>query len=130
MYKIAREKMNARKEKYATSYVDKKKLDNILHVIDKVYAYFLQMKQMKLVANWYGSFRVIFADHPVYRIEIKTQNRTFTKVVTRDRIKRAKSDAIISNFNENIFMETESIGNKIENVDCTEQGYSSDGRDQ
>ena len=43
MYKIAREKMNARKDKYAT-YVDKKKLDNILHVIDKVYAYFPQMK--------------------------------------------------------------------------------------
>ena len=76
---------------------------------------------MKLVPNWYGPFRVIFADHPVYRIEIKTQNRTFTKVVTRDRIKRAKSDAIISNFNENIFMETESIENNIENVDCTEQ---------
>ena len=129
MFAIAQEKMNARQDKYAT-YVDRKKLDDILHVDDKVYLNFPRMKRMKLVPNWYGPFRVIFADHPVYRIEIKTQNRTFTKAVTRDRIKRAKSDAIISNFNENIFMETESIGNKIENVDCTEQGYSSDGRDQ
>ena len=120
MYAIAQEKMNARQDKYAT-YVDRKKLDDILHVDDKVYVYFPRMKRMKLVPNWYGPFRVIFADHPVYRIEIKTQNRTFTKVVTRDRIKRAKSDAIISNFNENIFMETESIENNIENVDCTEQ---------
>ena len=128
MYAIAQEKMNARQDKYAT-YVDRKKLDDILHVDDKVYVYFPRMKRMKLVPNWYGPFRVIFADHPVYRIEIKTQNRTFTKVVTRDRIKRAKSDAIISNFNENIFMETESIENNIENVDCTEQGYSSESDD-
>ena len=127
MYAIAQE-MNARQDKYAT-YVDRKKLDDILHVDDKVYVYFPRMKRMKLVPNWYGPFRVIFADHPVYRIEIKTQNRTFTKVVTRDRIKRAKSDAIISNFNENIFMETESIENNIENVDCTEQGYSSESDD-
>ena len=87
------------------------------------------MKRMKLVPNWYGPFRVIFADHPVYRIEIKTQNRTFTKVVTRDRIKRAKSDAIISNFNENIFMETESLENNVANVHCNEQGHSSEGDD-
>ena len=124
MYAIAQE-MNARQDKYAT-YVDRKKLDDILHVDDKVYVYFPQMKRMKLVPNWYGPFRVIFADHPVYRIEIKTPNRAFTKVVTRDRIKRAKSDAIIKNFNENIFMGTESIENSIENVDCAEQGYSSE----
>ena len=128
MYSIAQEKMNARQGKYAT-YVDRKKLDDILHVDDKVYVYFPRMKRMKLVPNWYGPFRVIFADHPVYRIEIKTQNRTFTKVVTSERIKRAKSDAIISNFNENIFMETESIENNVENVDCTEQGYSSESDD-
>ena len=115
MYATAHEKMNARQNKYVT-YVDRKKLDDILHVHDKVYVYFPRMKRMKIVPNWYGSFRVIFADHPVYRIEIKTQNRTFTKAVTRDRIKRAKSDAIISNFYENIFMETESIENNIENV--------------
>ena len=128
MCATAQEKMNARQDKYV-NYVDRKKLDDILHVDDKLYVYFPQMKRMKLVPNWYGPFRVIFADHPVYRIEIKTQNRTFTKVVTRDRIKRAKSDAIISNFNENIFMETESIENNIENVDCTEQGYSSESDD-
>ena len=128
MYAIAQEKMNARQDKYAT-YVDRKKLDDILYVDDKVYVYFPRMKRMKLVPNWYGPFRVIFADHPVYRIEIKTQNRTFTKVVTRDRIKRAKSDAIISNFNENVFMETESIKNNIEKVDCTEQDYSSESND-
>ena len=125
MYKTVQEKMNARQDKYAT-YVDRKKLDNILHVSDKVYVYFPQMKQRKLVPNFYVPFRVIFADHPVYRIEIKTQNLTFMQVVTRDRIKRAKNDAIISNFNENIFMETKSIENKIENVDCTNQGYSSE----
>ena len=78
------------------------------------------MKRMKLVPNWYGPFRVIFVDHPVYRIETETQNRTFTRLVTRNRVKRAKSSAIINNFNENIFMETESIENNIENVDCTE----------
>ena len=122
MYETAQEKINARQDKYAT-YVDWKKLDNILHVDDKVYVYFLRTKRMKLVPKWYGPFRVIFADLPVYRIEIKTQNRTFTKVVTRDRIKRAKNNAITSNFNENIFMETESIENNIENVDCTKQGY-------
>ena len=126
MYSIAQEKMSARQDKYAT-YVDRKKLDDILHVDDKVYVYFPRMKRMKLVPNWYGPFRVIFADHPVYRIEIK--NRAFTKVVTKDRIKRAKSGANISNFNENIFMETESIENNIEHVDCTEQGYSSEIND-
>ena len=128
MYATAQEKMNSRQDKY-TNYIDRKKLDDILHVDDKLYVYLTRMKRMKLVPNWYGPFRVIFADHPVYRIEIKTQNRTFTKVVTRDRIKRAKSDAIISNFNENIFMETESIENNLENVDCTEQGYSSESDD-
>ena len=116
--------MNARQDKY-TTYEDRKKLDDILHVNDKVYVYFPGMKRMKLVPNWYGPCRVIFADHAVYRIEIKTQNRTFTKVVTRDKIKRAKSDAMISNFNENIFMETETIENYIENIDFTELGYSS-----
>ena len=48
------------------------------------------MKWMKLVPNWYEPFKIIFADHPVCRIEVKTQNRTFTKVVTRDRLKRAR----------------------------------------
>ena len=62
--------------------------------------------------------------HQVYRIEIKTQNGTFTNVITRDRIKSAKNHPIISNFNENIFMETESMENNIDNVHCTEQGYS------
>ena len=33
---IAQEKMNARQDKYAT-YLDRKKLDDILHVDDKVY---------------------------------------------------------------------------------------------
>ena len=108
MFAIAQEKMNTRQDKYAT-YVDRKKLDDILHVDDKVLVYFPRMKQIKLVSNWYGPFRVIFAHHPVYRIEIKTKNQTFTKVVTRVRIKRAQSHAIISNFNEKIFMETESI---------------------
>ena len=84
---------------------------------------------MKLVPNWYRPVRVILADHPVYRIEIKTQNQTFTKVVTRERIKRAKSNAITSNFNENIFMETESIENNIENEDCTKQGYPNESDD-
>ena len=72
MYEIAQEKMNARQDKYAI-YVNRKKLDDILHVDDKVYVYFPRMIQMKLVPNWYGPFRVILADHPVYRIEIKTQ---------------------------------------------------------
>ena len=72
MYEIAQEKMNARQDKYVT-YVDRKKLDDILHVDEKVYVYFPRMIQMKLVPNWYGPFRVILADHPVYRIEIKTQ---------------------------------------------------------
>ena len=79
MYAIAQEKINARQDKYAT-YVDRKKLDDILHADDKVYVYFPRMKRMKLVPYWYGPFRVISADHPLYRIEIKTQNRAFTKV--------------------------------------------------
>ena len=37
------------------------------------------------------------------KAEIKTQNRAFTKVVTR---RREKNDVIISNLNENIFMDT------------------------
>ena len=97
IYAIARKKMNARQDKYAT-YVDRKKFKDILDFDDLFY--FPRIKRMKLVPNWYGPLRVIFADHPVYRIEIKTLNRTFTKV--RDRIKWAMSDAIISNFNENI----------------------------
>ena len=39
MYKQAREKMNARHYKYA-SYVDKRKLNDILNVNDKVNVYF------------------------------------------------------------------------------------------
>ena len=111
--------MNARQDKYPT-HVDRKNLDDILHVHDKVCVNFPRMKRMKLVPNWFGPFRIIFADHPVYCIEVKTQNRTFTKVVTRGRIKRAKSDAIINNFNENILIETKNTENDIENVGCTE----------
>ena len=111
--------MNARQDKYPT-HVDRKNLDDILHVHDKICVNFPQMKRMKLVPNWFGPFRIIFADHPVYCIEVKTQNRTFTKVVTRGRIKRAKSDAIINNFNENILIETKNTENDIENVGCTE----------
>ena len=128
MYETAREKMNARQDKYAI-YVERKKLGDILNVDDKVYVYFPRMKRMKLEANWYEPFKIIFEDHPVCCIEVKTQNRTFTKVVTRDRLKRTKSNAIISHFNENIFMETKNTENNIENVDCidcTEQGYSSE----
>ena len=44
-------------------------------------------------------------------------------------IKRAKSDANISNFNENIFMGTKNIENNIENVDCTGQSYSNENDD-
>ena len=124
MYEIAREKMNVSQDKYAT-YVDKKKLDDILNVDDKIYVFFPQMKWMKLVPNWYGAFKFIFADHPVYRIEVKTENRTCTKLAIRDRIKRAKSDAIISSFNENIFMETKNTENNTENVGHAEQDYSS-----
>ena len=50
MYAIAHEKMNARQNKYVT-YVDRKKLDDILHVHDKVYVYFPRMKRMKIVPN-------------------------------------------------------------------------------
>ena len=89
MYKTAREKVNARQDKYA-SYVDRKKLDDILHVDDKGYICFPRIKRVRLEPNWYEPFRVIFADHPIYCIEIKTQNRTFMKVVTRDRIKRRR----------------------------------------
>ena len=82
--------MNARQDKYA-SYVDRKKLDDILHVDDKGYVYFPRIKWVRLELNSYEPFRVIFADDPIYCIEIKTQNRTFMKVVvTRDRIKRRK----------------------------------------
>ena len=41
----------------------------------------------------------------------------------------AKSDAIISNFNENIFLETKNRDNSTENKDCTKQGYSSESDD-
>ena len=44
-------------------------------------------------------------------------------------MKRAKSDSIISNFNENISMEMKNSESNIENVDCTEQGYSSESDD-
>ena len=83
MYEIAREKMNVSQGKYKT-YVDKKKLDDILNVDEKIYVFFPQMKRMKLVPNWYGAFKFIFADHPVYRIEVKTENRTCTKLATRN----------------------------------------------
>ena len=89
-------------------------MDDILNVDDKVYVYFPRMKRMKLIPNWCGPFKIIFAVHPVYRIEVKTQNRTFAKVVTRDRIKRTKSNAILSNFDENIFMETKNAENNRE----------------
>ena len=111
--------MNVKQDKYVT-YVDKKKLDDILNFNDKIYVFLPQMKRMKLVPNWCGPFKFIFADHPVYRIEVKTENRTCTKVATRDIIKRAKSDAIISSFNENIFMETKNTENNTENLDHAE----------
>ena len=44
-------------------------------------------------------------------------------------MKRAKSDSIISNFNENISMEMKNSENNIENVNCTQQGYSSESDD-
>ena len=44
-------------------------------------------------------------------------------------IKRAKSDANISNFNDKIFMGTQNIENNIENVDCTGQSYSNESDD-
>ena len=59
MYERAQEKINSRQEKYAT-YVDRKKLDNILHVDGSVYIYFPRMKRMKLAPNWYWPFRIIF----------------------------------------------------------------------
>ena len=89
MYETAREKMNSRQDKYA-SCVDRKKLDDILHVDEKGYVYFPRIKRVRLEPNLYEPFRVIFVDHPIYCIEIKTQNRTFMKVVTRDKIKRRK----------------------------------------
>ena len=51
MYDTARKKMNARQDKYAT-YVDRKKLDDILNVDDKVYAYFRRIKRVKLVPDY------------------------------------------------------------------------------
>ena len=41
----------------------------------------------------------------------------------------ARSDAIISNFNENILLETKNRDNSTENKDCTKQGYSSESDD-
>ena len=52
MYNIAREKMNASQDKY-TTYIDNKKLDDILKVDCTVYVNFARMKRMKLVPNWY-----------------------------------------------------------------------------
>ena len=52
MYEILRQKINARQDKYAT-YVDMKKLDNILNIDDNVCVYSPQMKRMKLVPNWH-----------------------------------------------------------------------------
>ena len=74
--------MNAKQDKYAT-YEHKKQLDDVLNSDGKVCIYFLRMQGMKLVPNWYGPLKIIFADDPVYRIEVTTQNRTFTKVITK-----------------------------------------------
>ena len=52
MYERAQEKINSRQEKYAT-YLDRKKLDNILHVDGNVYIYFPRMKRIKLAPNLY-----------------------------------------------------------------------------
>ena len=112
--------MNAKQDKYAT-YEHKKQLDDVLNSDGKVCIYFLRMQGMKLVPNWYGPLKIIFADDPVYRIEVTTQNRTFTKEITKGKIKRAKSDVIISNFNENIFMELKNTENNRKSVGCTDQ---------
>ena len=58
-------------------------------------------------------------------LKLKLKIEHLRKVITRDRVKRAKSNAILSNFNENIFIEMENAENNIENVDYTKQSYSS-----
>ena len=79
--------MNARQDTYAT-YYDKKVLDDPLKVGDLFYVYLPRNKNVKLAKKWTGPHKIVFADHPVYHVEIVKDNGTVTKVYTRDKLKR------------------------------------------
>ena len=79
--------MNARQDTYAT-YYDKKVLDDPLKVGDLVYVYLPRNKNVKLAKKWTGPHKIVFADHPVYHVEIAKDKGTVTKVYTRDKLKR------------------------------------------
>ena len=86
MYEIARRKMNARQDTYAT-YNGKKVLDDPLKVGDRVYVY-LPRNNVKLAKKWKGPHKNVFADHPVYHVKIVKDKGTVTNVYTRDKLKR------------------------------------------
>ena len=69
MYEIARRSMNTSQNVYA-SYHDKKSLPNNLEVDDHVFVYLPRNKRVKLTKKWTGPYKIIKADHPLYKVEV------------------------------------------------------------
>ena len=87
MYDIARVHMGTRQQAYA-SYYDKRVLDDQLNVNDQVYVYFPRDKRVKLAKKWNGPYKVVDADHPVYKVQLNGKTGMQVKVFTRDKLKR------------------------------------------
>ena len=87
MYDIARVHMGTRQQAYA-SYYDKRVLDDTLNVNNEVFVYLPRNKRVQLAKKWDGPYKVVDADHPVYKVKLNGKTGMQDKVFTRDKLKR------------------------------------------
>ena len=73
MYEMARRKMKCRQDTYAT-YYDQKSVDCPLQEGDSVYVYLPRNRRKELTKKWKRPYKIVEANHPVYHVEIQTEN--------------------------------------------------------
>ena len=84
LHNVARESKQAR-QVAASTYYDKKVVDDELQVGELVYVLAPRNKSKKLALRWFGPPEIVKCCHPAYEILVGNK----TKWVTRDKLKRA-----------------------------------------
>ena len=128
MFKIARENMKWRQDKFAT-YYDKKRHDTVLSEGDLVLIYQPRLKRSKLAAKWTGPGKVTKTLHPVYEIEVQTAKGTEKIWLPRDRLRKVPDNFDDVHIDTDLHGREEAVFNDTPNVDINESESEDESSD-
>ena len=128
MFKIARENMKWRQDKFAT-YYDKKRHDTVLSEGDLVLIYQPRLKRSKLAAKWTGPGKVTKTLHPVYEIEVQTAKGTEKIWLPRDRLRKVPDNFDDVHIDTDLHGREEDVCNDTANADINESESEDESSD-